>query len=366
MRWFCLLCVLVLATATSRKHSLGRLRNLRKQKILIDAELDNIPPHFSYICPSNPTHHEYCPTDWEHVRPSSGNTFDGGIPDNFCTLNTGSTDRQSPIPFPETVTTPGPYSSVAGSYHTELLHGHVINNGHTIKVKLDHSCSTLVLSLGSATQTATYHLKEFHFHAPSEHHLGGPAAFELHLVHKMPELDPPACLSPDMADAAVALGILFDVGAENIVLATILKGAMPAPPPHGTDDGSYPHQTFSPTDSIGLVTGLLDQITEGLITYPGSLTTPSCAPVVRWLVSKRKLTISEAQLAAFKATLPQGVNARPLLVHNPATQPITEVPVTAVTFTHGTGPCAGAAAPHVAESSVPPEASVPEVPPKEE
>jgi carbonic anhydrase len=338
---------LVLATATSRKHSLGRLRNLRKQKIneIIDAELENIPPHFSYVCPSDP-HHGFCPTDWDQVVPPPAaiplvaNTFDGGFTVNECSDNTAPTARQSPIPFPESVTTPGPYASVAGTYYVEQLHGHVINNGHTIKVKLDHSCSTLVLTLGSATQTATYHLKEFHFHTPSEHHLGGPAAFELHLVHKLPVLDPPESISPDMADAAVALGILFDVGAENAVLGRILGGAMPAAPHHGTDDHSYPHQTFAPTDTIDLVAGLLDQITEGLITYPGSLTTPSCAQVVRWLVSKRKLTISEAQLNAFKLTLPQSVNARPLLAHNTATQPITEVPAGTVTFTAAVSSCA--------------------------
>jgi carbonic anhydrase len=196
----------------------------------------------------------------------------------------------------------------------------VINNGHTIKVKIEGNANTLTLtSAASATDTRTYHLKEFHFHHPSEHHLGSAHDFELHLVHKEPL--PAVCTVAHMEDAAVAVGILFRVGAANAVLGAILDGVLPHPPHHGAPDTI---QAIPEGTTINLVADLLSTITS-FITYPGSLTTPPCAEFVRWLVSPVVLELSQTQLDKFKEVIPDGCNSRPMQVHNVANQPITLV-----------------------------------------
>jgi carbonic anhydrase len=239
-------------------------------------------------------------------------------PTNEC----ASTDRQSPIPFPpvEEITEVGPYASVEGRYRRERLNGRVANNGHTVKVTIDGEVNTLkITALVDANDHRTYHLKEFHFHAPSEHHLGVAHAFELHLVHKNPQ--PAVCTVPHMEDGAVAVGILFTVGAANVALGHILDGTLPAAPEHGHPPTE---QAFANDVEIDLVTGLLDSITS-FITYPGSLTTPPCTQVVRWLVSTTPLTLSQDQLDKFKNVLPEHHNARPMQTRNVEGQPITRV-----------------------------------------
>jgi carbonic anhydrase len=44
-------------------------------------------------------------------------------------------------------------------------------------------------------------------------------------------------------------------------------------------------------------------------TYSGSLTTPPCSENVRWIVLKRSVEVSKAQVQAFRAIFP--MNARP-------------------------------------------------------
>jgi carbonic anhydrase len=154
----------------------------------------------------------------------------------------------------------------------------IANNGHTVQV---------TPSAGGSIQVGgvEYTLTQFHFHAPSEEKIEGKAhAMVAHFVHK----------SADGKLAVVA--VLIDARKESGAWRPIfdnLPGEADAtrPLPGGVDPG-----------------GLLPEA-RGYYTFMGSLTTPPCSEGVRWLVLKHPVSISQAQLAAFRKLYSH--NARP-------------------------------------------------------
>lgn len=137
---------------------------------------------------------------------------------------------------------------------------------------------------------ATYHLVELHFHAPSEHRIGGVGRdMELHLVHKTsPALD---------ADTAV-VGLLLRVGGPHGALQRMLTAVSLA----GTterDDSSIELSALLPAD-------------RSYFAYaPGSLTTPPCTVGVQWIVMPSGGTIAADQRDAFM-DLTHGATNRPV------------------------------------------------------
>jgi carbonic anhydrase len=154
----------------------------------------------------------------------------------------------------------------------------IANNGHTVQV---------TPSAGGAITVdgVEYALAQFHFHAPSEEKIEGKAhAMVAHFVHK----------SADGKLAVVA--VLLDAGRESAAWTPIfdnLPGEVDEtrPLPGGVDPGK-----------------LLPEA-RGYYTFAGSLTTPPCSEGVRWLVLKHRVSISGAQLAAFRKLYSH--NARP-------------------------------------------------------
>ena len=83
--------------------------------------------------------------------------------------------RQSPS------TSRGPITEIiinSWSFITKHLKLHEFNNGHTIQVSHVSGCRVDL-------NDRAYQLRQFHFHAPSEHHIEGKAfPMEMHLVHQ--------------------------------------------------------------------------------------------------------------------------------------------------------------------------------------
>ncbi len=160
----------------------------------------------------------------------------------------------------------------------------IVNNGHTIQVD-DTAPSSFVVD------GATYALKNFHFHSPSEHTIDGRSYdVEMHFVHK----------TPDGKIAVVAL--MFDRGRANEGLAP-LWGAMPsvAGPPV-TNAATIDVQTLLPK-------------APKYLRYDGSLTVPPCTEGVTWLVvvpdPAAPLELSDAQIAQLRGAL-----------HSPTNRPV--------------------------------------------
>lgn len=189
----------------------------------------------------------------------------------------GEGKAQSPIDIRDAVET----DLVDIDFHYSETASAIINNGHTIQVDL---------AAGSAISYngIRYDLLQFHFHAPSEHTISGEAApMEIHFVHSDPN-----------SGALAVVGVLLTEGeADNDAYAPVLD-AMPAEP-------GEPQALSSPL----ALDSLLPEA-KGYYAYQGSLTTPPCSEIVRWLLLDTPVALSADQIAAY-VKLYDG-NARPV------------------------------------------------------
>ena len=163
----------------------------------------------------------------------------------------------------------------------------LVDNGHTIQVTVEEG-STLT------TSRNMYHLKQFHFHTPSEHTIEGKnAPMEVHFVHQ----------SADKNFAVVAA--LFAEGAPNESIAKLIANFPKA-------KGESAHR---PEIKLDLVLHLPAK--NDAYTYMGSFTTPPCTENVEWFVFRNPVIASREQLNAFAARL--SPNNRPVQALNDRT-----------------------------------------------
>jgi carbonic anhydrase len=155
----------------------------------------------------------------------------------------------------------------------------IVNNGHTIK--LDYPFGTFMIG------EETYKLAQFHFHAGSEHTIGGTRyPLEVHLVHL------------NEAKNIAVIGILFEEGEENVLLKKIYE-KMP----------DEVNESISEALEID-VNNLLPK-ERSYYHYSGSLTTPPCTEGVKWFVMKNTITASKEQIERISKFMPVN-NYRPV------------------------------------------------------
>lgn len=152
-------------------------------------------------------------------------------------------------------------------YHDAELE--IENTGHVIEVPYPAGST---LRVGSEV----YELRQFHFHAPSEHTVSGVAyPMELHLVHA------------DRLGNNAVVGVLLEIGGTpNPLIEEIFEHA-PA------SEGSV--ETGGELNAAELLPS-----STGYYTYSGSLTTPPCSEGVRWLVLRRPVQVSEETVDRFR------------------------------------------------------------------
>jgi carbonic anhydrase len=202
--------------------------------------------------------------------------------------------EQSPVDIPASA--PVNPANIGFNYQPKALE--IFNNGHTVQV--DYANSSWITLDGT-----NYSLVQFHFHAASEHAIGGAhAPLELHLVHK------------NIRGGLAVVGVLLKAGAENPAYAPIMQ--------------NLPTQVSQQSTLVRGVTVDANQLLpaqRGYWRYNGSLTTPPCTEGVKWLVMTTPVELSEAQIAAFTnifksdARPVQPFNARTFLA--PARLPAT-------------------------------------------
>ena len=157
----------------------------------------------------------------------------------------------------------------------------IFNNGHTIQVNIDAGSAIVYNGI-------TYNLLQFHFHSPSEHTIEGmPAPLEIHFVHQ----------DPNSGNLAV-VGILLTEGEGDNEAYSAVFDHLPA-------HVGEPEAAGEPIALAALLPGA-----RSFYTYQGSLTTPPCSEIVRWLLLENPVELSARQIAAFRA-LYDG-NARPV------------------------------------------------------
>jgi len=156
----------------------------------------------------------------------------------------------------------------------------IFNNGHTIQVNVDAGSAIVYNGI-------TYDLLQFHFHAPSEHSIDGQAApLEIHFVHQ----------DPNSGNLAV-VGVMLIKGEETNAAYAAVFDFLPA-------EIGEPEATGEPV----ALAALLPE-TRRYYTYQGSLTTPPCSEIARWLLLAAPVELSAEQIAAF--TRIYAGNARP-------------------------------------------------------
>lgn len=156
----------------------------------------------------------------------------------------------------------------------------IIDDGHTIQVSVEEG-STFNLN------NRLYHLKQFHFHTPSEHTIDGKHfPMEIHFVHQS-----------DSGNLAVVSSLIKE-GAKNPNFEKIIAN-MPE------KKGDSKHLT-----EINLSLQFHLPKTNEAYYYLGSLTTPPCTEQVEWLVLKHHAEASADQIKAFTEKI--GPNNRPI------------------------------------------------------
>ena len=157
----------------------------------------------------------------------------------------------------------------------------IFNNGHTIQVEVDAGSAIVYNGI-------RYDLLQFHFHAPSEHTINGEAAaLEVHFVHR----------DPNSGNLAVVGILMIEGEAANEAYAPVFDN-MPV-------EVSEPQSAGERLDMAALLPSK-----RSYYTYNGSLTTPPCSEIVRWLLLDAPVTLSAGQIAAFQAIYAN--NARPV------------------------------------------------------
>lgn len=205
----------------------------------------------------------------------------GSLPGNAVCA---SGKAQSPVPLADvgasaakSATTP----ALAFDYHPAALS--LVNNGHTVQATVPPGSSV-------TEGGVTYKLVQFHFHAPSEHTLDGKRyPLELHLVHVDAAGKP-----------ALVVGVFITEGATNAALSPVFA-SLPQKEGYRIDLAK---------DSVDASALLPDERTH--FDYGGSLTTPPCTEGIRWRVMRAPITMSGAQIDAYRLLPHLGHSARPM------------------------------------------------------
>lgn len=166
-------------------------------------------------------------------------------------------------------------------FHYEETANNIYNNSHTIQVEVDEGNYIVYNGI-------RYDLLQFHFHAPSEHTVDGvAAAMENHFVH----------LDRNSGNLAVIGLMMLEGEVDHEGYAAVFD--------------HLPAEVGEP-EAVGEALELDTLLPEerAFYTYQGSLTTPPCSEIVRWLVLDEAVELSPVQLDAFTAIY--DANARPV------------------------------------------------------
>lgn len=216
-------------------------------------------PHWGYEGEVGPEH-------WGELNP------------DWALCSTG--EEQSPVDIPASAAL-NPDDILFGYDPSQLT---IVNNGHTIQVNYDPGST---IEVGGKS----YELKQFHFHALSEHTVDGVnTPMEMHLVHQ----------AEDGQYAVV--GVFINSGDANAAFEPIWA--------------NLPAEAGDPMAIDGVMVNA-DDLLPGERTYyryNGSFTTPPCTEGVQWLVLNTSISLSEGQIGDFTAIVDG--NYRPVLPMN--------------------------------------------------
>ncbi|KAH8288351.1 hypothetical protein KR054_001382 [Drosophila jambulina] len=175
------------------------------------------------------------------------------------------------------------------NYITRQRNLTMVNNGHTIQV----SGFNNELTLRGGVLQNEFVLEQFHMHWESEHTINS-ARFplEIHFVHRNANY-PDLKTALNFTDGVVVIGALYHESSQNnYELGFIINGLKEV---KGYDKINQPIQLGS-----AIIVDYLIPSVKSYYTYAGSLTTPSCAEVVTWIVLTETFPVTLDQVNEFK------------------------------------------------------------------
>lgn len=198
---------------------------------------------------------------WGYEHPESWGGVSGGCAGIY----------QSPIDINTAATIKADLPELKFSYSSFPIS--IIDNGHTIQVNTNSYSAANTISY----KDKTYQLKQFHFHAESEHTINGEhAPMEVHLVHA------------DDDGAILVVGLMIKEGTSNGLINKVWDNL-----PSTKEEEELKSENID-MDEV-LPAG------RGYYSYTGSLTTPPCAMGLQWIVMREPLYLSSAQISTFRA-----------------------------------------------------------------
>ncbi|GMV27332.1 MAG: hypothetical protein AMXMBFR58_33630 [Phycisphaerae bacterium] len=207
--------------------------------------------------PSAPSH-----AHWSY-QGATGPEHWGSLSPDYALCSTGK--QQSPID----VVSPAPADLANIAFHYDPVPVEILNNGHTVQV--NYAAGSYIELDGQR-----YDLAQFHFHSPSEHHVAGkPAAAELHLVHK------------SASGQLAVVGVMLQEGPFNPGFEPVWRNLPVQESPATITADTIDADALLPSD-------------RRTYRYEGSLTTPPGTEGVRWNLLVQPVSLSKAQLDAFR------------------------------------------------------------------
>jgi carbonic anhydrase len=176
--------------------------------------------------------------------------------------------RQSPIDLRNTLKKALP--RIDFNYRPSRIH--LIYNGHTIQENEDPG--------GFATAgEKIFELRQFHFHAPSEHTIDGKHfPMEMHLVHK----------AADGTNGVVA--VFITEGEHNRAFDPVWDYLPDAYRPKQDVDITIDASLLLPQDA-------------SYYSYYGSFTTPPCTEQVKWVILTQPVSLSSQQIMRYREVI---------------------------------------------------------------
>lgn len=169
---------------------------------------------------------------------------------------------------------------------TSLCEQSCCNNGHSIQIDAPPDGGNRITLEGQ-----NFNLVQFHLHHPSEHTVNGQRyPMESHFVYQ------------NENGQFVVLGLLMKEGTENIALQPVWN--------------AFRHETNTKSSGGDNVVsmGKIFPADRSCYHYFGSLTTPPCSEIVRWVVFQTPIELSKSQISQSSQIFPS--NARPIQSRN--------------------------------------------------
>ncbi|EFN79723.1 Carbonic anhydrase 2 [Harpegnathos saltator] len=172
----------------------------------------------------------------------------------------------------------------------------IVNNGHT--VMLQSNCHPVKVN-GGPLGNDMYVFEQLHFHWGKNDNEGSEtlinnqsSAMECHAVFRKEDYKS-MNEALNYQDGLAVVGFMYDVKQRADPMIESIVTALP-----GVQEPDKKKQLYKPFSVVDLLAqGISSQC---YYTYNGSLTTPPCLEVVRWIVLKHPRYLSPAQLAAFR------------------------------------------------------------------